>query len=669
MRKSVLILLSFLTCLFLLPFPGLAETSPDTYPTRLAGADRYHTAIQISQAGWATSANVVLARGDDFPDALAGAVLAQKMQAPLLLTDPGALRPEVQAEIQRLGTGKAYLLGGPAALSANIANKLASLGITSQRLQGTDRYGTAASIARLTNAPGAEAFLVTGYKFADALSISSYAAAHNLPILMTDPDSLPEATEEILTELHIKKITIIGGTGVVGSAVENTLKGRGYETRRIAGSDRYQTNLRVIQTLDFTRTGMFIATGENYPDALAGAVLAARQNQPLLLIKDKIIPEQTFAYLNSLRPQIAQFNVLGGYGLIPYGTESIIRTGSLQPRISLQYWDSNNLAGYQSQLNFFPANASQFMDFISPNWYKLNDIPAGQTAADGSFSGANNLSPSDYRQLVQAAQARGLKVLPIIASGWSIENQAALDSLLASKTARSNLSSRLLAMLQETGSDGIVVDFELLSDSSGPYLTQFVKELGPQLKAQNKLLVMAVMPRTVAGDRYQEFNYPQLARNVDYLNIMTYNYSTSVPGPIAPLGWVKEVLDFSKGQGLAMDKVLLGIPYYGRDWTRTAEGYTSAALGLSNALQKATSYKAAVRRLTESADPVGIPYFTYTDTAKAEHTVYYEDPQSWEAKLSLVDKYGLGGIGSWSLKWLDQEASEQLFPLLQQHLR
>lgn len=375
------------------------------------------------------------------------------------------------------------------------------------------------------------------------------------------------------------------------------------------------------------------------------------------------------AYLNTLRPQIAQFTILGGYGLIPYGTESIIRTGALKPRISLQYWQADNLAAYQSQLNLFPAQASEDMDFISPNWYQLNDIPAGKTAADGSFSGVNDLSKDDYRQLVKAAQARGLKVLPIIASGWSNENKAALDSLLLSKTARSNLISGLLEMLQETGSDGIVVDFEFLSDSSGPYLTQFVKELSPQLKAQNKLLIMAVMPRTSAGDHYQEFAYPQLAQNVDYLNIMTYNYSTSVPGPIAPLDWVKEVLDFTKDQGLDLNKVLLGIPYYGRDWTTTAEGYTGVSVGLSTALQTATFYKAYVRRLTNSSDPAGIPYFTYTDTAQAEHTVYYDDPQSWEAKLSLLDKYGLGGIGSWSLKWLDKEATDQLFPLLQQYLR
>lgn len=673
MRKSVLILTSALLSALLLmsqiPFIVQAESAPETYPTRLAGSNRYLTALQISQAGWTEADNVILARGDNFPDALAGAVLAQQMQAPLLLTEPGSLLPEVQAEIQRLGATRVYLLGAQAALSTAIESKLAALKISFQRLQGADRYGTAASIARLTGAPETEAFLVSGYKFADALSISSYAAAHNIPILMTDVNSLPGETAKILAELKIKKITIVGGTGVVGVAVENALQAQGYETGRLEGADRYQTNLKVIQSLDHERTGIFIATGENYPDALAGAVLAARQNQPIFLIQDETIPEQTAAYLDTLRPQIKHITVFGGYALIPYGTESIIRTGSLTPRISLHYWQAYNHAAYQSQLSLLPEKAANCIDFISPNWYQLNNIPDSQTAADGSFSGVKDMSSSDYGLLVKAAQARGLKVLPMIASGWSAENKAALDSLLASKAARGKLISGLVQMLRETGSDGIVIDFESLSDDSGPYLTQFIKELSPQLKAQNKILAMAVMPRTSAVDWYQEFDYPRLAQNVDYLNIMTYDYSTSTPGPIAPLDWVKKVLNYTKSQGVAMNKVLLGIPYYGRDWTATDDGYLKTSINLSTALKTTATYNATLQRSTTSADSVGIPYYTYTDIAMAEHTVYYDDLLSWDSKLSLLDQYGLAGIGSWSLMWLDNETTDQLCPLLQNHLR
>ncbi len=224
-------------------------------------------------------------------------------------------------------------------------------------------------------------------------------------------------------------------------------------------------------------------------------------------------------------------------------------------------------------------------------------------------------------------------------------------------------------MLRKTGSDGVVIDFEYLSDASGPNLTQFIKELSVQLKAQNKLLVMAVMARTSSTDWYPEFDYPNLAQNVDYLNIMTYDYSNSNPGAIAPLDWINKVLNYTKNQGVAMNKVLLGIPYYGRDWTTTAEGYEKASVSLTTALKTATTYNAAIQRLTGTADATGIPYYTYTDTDGALHTVYYDDPQSWEAKLTLLDQYKLGGIASWSLFWLDNETAAKIFPILQQHLR
>jgi spore germination protein YaaH/putative cell wall-binding protein len=669
-RKLTLIsIIVILVMLLISQIPLLvqAESPSEASAVRLAGSDRYLTAIQISQAGWPSSANVVLARGDNFPDALAGAVLAQKVGAPLLLTDCDRLQPEVETEIQRLGATKVYLLGGQGALSPAIETRLTALKIGFQRLQGPDRYGTAANIARMTGATDAEAFLVTGYKFADALSISSYAAAHNIPILMTDTNSLPAETDKVLKDLNIKKVTIIGGSGAVSLSVENSLKDHGYIIERIQGADRYETNIKVIQTLNFDRSEVFFATGENYPDALAGAVFAAQQNQPMFLIQDKLIPNQTSACLDTLRPQIQKFTIFGGYGLIPYGTESILRTGSLNPRISLQYWQAYSIEGYQNELKIIPGNAADSVDFVAPNWYSLNPVPGGQTVADGSFSG--KYSDSDYIKLVKAAQARGLKVLPIIASAWNSEGKAALDSLLANKTSRTNLINGLTEMLRKTGSDGVVIDFEYLSDTSGPNLTQFIKELSAQFKAQNKLLVMAVMARTSSTDWYPEFDYLHLAQNVDYLNIMTYDYSNSTPGPIAPLDWIIKVLSYTKGQGVAMNKVLLGIPYYGRDWTNTTDGYEKASVSLTTALKTLTTYNATPQRLTGAADSIGIPYYTYTDTAGASHTVYYDDPQSWEAKLALLDQYNLGGIGSWSLLWQDNETAAKLFPVLQRHLR
>ena len=259
--------------------------------------------------------------------------------------------------------------------------------------------------------------------------------------------------------------------------------------------------------------------------------------------------------------------------------------------------------------------------------------------------------------------------MPLIGSPWNAAGKAALDATLTQTAARTALVDNLVSMVQSTGSDGIVIDFEYMSAATGPYLTQFMQELYSQLHAQNKLVIEAVPPRSGTDSWYTAFNYHDLSQYVDYLDIMTYDYSTSKPGPIAPISWMKDVLSYAQGQGVNMSKVLLGIPYYGRDWTKNGTAYTNKSVSLAGAVSTASTYKAIIQRDTSNGDSVGIPYYTYTDQSGSKHIVYYDDPASWNAKLGLLDSYGLGGIGSWSLMWISKDTTPSLFPLLKEHLR
>jgi putative cell wall-binding protein len=112
---------------------------------RVAGEDRYETAAFAALAAFPAGADaVVLARGDDFPDALAGAYLAGQLGGPVLLTQPAEL-PEVTATaIETLGATQIYLLGGPAAISPEVEEGFGEE-FTVTRVQGTTRYGTAAA--------------------------------------------------------------------------------------------------------------------------------------------------------------------------------------------------------------------------------------------------------------------------------------------------------------------------------------------------------------------------------------------------------------------------------------------------------------------------------------------------------------------------------------------
>ncbi|KLU66893.1 N-acetylmuramoyl-L-alanine amidase LytC precursor [Desulfosporosinus acididurans] len=648
----------------LVPFHSLvAQAAPaDSITDRIYGNTLYDTAIEISKAGWDQAPVAVLATGQNFPDALTGSVLAHKVNGPLLLTESDHLDPAVLSELKRLGTKNVYLLGGTVALSSSIEQTLIDQGITPTRLAGTDQYGTAAAIAGVATPTSDQAFIVNGEHFPDALSISSYAAAHGIPILLTRPDSLPSDTASALAKMGVRQVTLIGGTAVIQKTIEDQLAKLPQPvtvTARYAGYDQYETNSIVLNQLPFDSSKVYVATGENFPDALAGAALAAKTNSPIFLFPSKPLASYTSAYLDQKRSSGTAFTILGGWGVINYKMESILRTGVIQPRISLQFTQGglSGATGMLSQLQSIPSPATDYADLIGPSWYYLDD------AANGNVTGGWDATPGNYTQFTSAVHARDLKVLPVIQSSWA--SPKTVDTVLSSAATRAALENKIIALIQSTNSDGIVIDFELISDSTGPYLTQFMQELYAKLHPLNKLVIEAVMARTGSESWLTEFNYAALAQNVDYLDVMTYDYSHSTPGPIAPLDWMNKVMEYTKGQGVDMHKVLLGIPYYGNDWWTTGSGSDAT-------YQRKAGGMAELEALAQGPvqrDSSQIPYFNYTDSS-GNHTVYYDDAQSWNAKLSLLNQYGLGGIGAWSLNWsLNPASSNAIFPLLKQYLR
>jgi len=666
-KKAISIFCGLTILLSLTPLYPLnvqAETT-ESVSNRIYGNTLYDTAVEISKKGWDSAPVVVLATGGNFPDALTGTVLAHKVNGPLLLTESDHLNPAVSAELKRLGTQEVYLLGGTVALNSAVQQSLKDQGILPIRLAGWDQYGTAAAIASTATPSSTQAFLVNGEHFADALSISSYAAAHVIPVLLTRTDVLPQETATALAQLGVSQVTLIGGKAVIKDTIVDQLSKLPQPvtvTTRYAGYDQYETNTTVLNQLPFETSNVYVATGENFPDALAGAALAAKDNAPILLLPSAKLGSYTTAYLNQKRAAGSAFTIFGGWGVINYKMESVVRTGVSQPRISLQYTQGalTGAKGMLSQVQSIPAPATDYADIISPSWYYLDD------SADGNVTGGWDAGMSDYAQLTASVHARNLKVLPVIQSTWSTSKT--VDTVLASGTARAKLESQILQRIQSTNADGIVIDFELMSDTTGPNLTQFMKELYTQLHPLNKLVIEAVMARTGSESWLSEFNYPALAQYVDYLHVMTYDYSHGSPGPIAPLDWSTKVLQYTRGQGVDMHKVLLGIPYYGVDWWTADTGanptYSRRAGGTADLLALA---KGPLQR-----DSSQIPYFNYSD-ALGLHTVYFDDAQSWNAKMGLLNQYGLGGVGAWSLSWTlnpaNPTSSSTIYPLLKQYLR
>lgn len=184
------------------------------------------------------------------------------------------------------------------------------------RLSGSDRYETAVEIATSDWGYAAdEIILTTGQDFPDALAAGPLAYQLDAPILLTTKNSLPPSVVKYLHRSDISKVTIIGGTGVVSTQVEDYLKNEfGVQVERIAGKDRFDTAAKISERLTnfFGEQTAYVVNGRNFPDALSIAPVAASQGAPILLTETNTIPTATATKLKMYTDTF----VIGGKGAV-----------------------------------------------------------------------------------------------------------------------------------------------------------------------------------------------------------------------------------------------------------------------------------------------------------------------------------------------------------------
>ncbi len=287
--------------------------SPDA-PTvvRVAGAGRAATAAAASARTFERGVPLAhVASGEAFADALAGGPAAALVGGPLLLVERDAVPEATATELRRLAPGGIVVLGGESAVSVEVEAALADLSEgTVERRAGADRFATAAAISAATVEPGvAHVVVAPGADFPDALAGGAAVARDGGPVLLTRRDDLPEATRAELERLAPTAITVLGGPSVVADDVVDALQGIA-PTARVAGGDRYAT--AALAAADVTATGgtVLVATGEDFPDALAATPVAAHADAPVLLVRPDGLPAATRDALVRLAP--SQVVVLGG---------------------------------------------------------------------------------------------------------------------------------------------------------------------------------------------------------------------------------------------------------------------------------------------------------------------------------------------------------------------
>jgi putative cell wall-binding protein len=374
----------------------LAASQAVSLNNRVGGADRYETAAKVALAAAgcapgfnpgtpATCANgvgprvngnvdaqsVVVASGENFPDALSANYLATSQRTVILLTRANSLPQATKDAICELGAQRVFLVGGTAAISAGVENTLKSLQQHNQgcngligggnvnlevsRIAGANRYETnrlvdeyaaghsfQSTTVGLTNitygVPGKRtAFVTTGENFPDALAAGAATVAGNYPVILTPGASLGSDAASTLNAIDIDQVVIVGGSDVVSSSTESAISGKGIAVKRIAGADRYETATKLadFEVTPFNATpsregGLgfddlsngddqtaFLATGAGYADALAAGPLAGQLfgtfgPSPILLTTPSPLSSATKQWLDD---HSSSYNLVQAIGL------------------------------------------------------------------------------------------------------------------------------------------------------------------------------------------------------------------------------------------------------------------------------------------------------------------------------------------------------------------
>jgi spore germination protein len=268
-----------------------------------------------------------------------------------------------------------------------------------------------------------------------------------------------------------------------------------------------------------------------------------------------------------------------------------------------------------------------------------------QVKPDGS------LTPIPDDEVIKTARQAGtapLMVISNIKEGGSFDSNLA-HTILTSEQVQNNLLDNVIKTLKDKNFYGLDIDFEYILPQDKQNYNAFLKKTVDRLHPLGYTVSTALAPKASAnqpGLLYQAHDYPAHGALVDHVILMTYEWGY-LRGParaVAPLNLVEKVIQYAVSV-MPSNKILMGIPNYGYDWTLPfVKG--SSANPITNL--EAIDIAARVGAQIQFDAAAQSPYFTYFENNR-NHEVWFEDARSIEAKLRLVKKYNLGGVSYWNL--------------------
>lgn len=292
----------------------------------------------------------------------------------------------------------------------------------------------------------------------------------------------------------------------------------------------------------------------------------------------------------------------------------------------------------------FPTISDEVLQKTLPNLTYIS-IFSYQVRPDGS------LAPIQDSAIIQAAEPHRVAPFMVITN---IKEGASFDSALAHTVLSSEaIQDTLFQNIEQVlvkGYRGLDIDFEYLYPEDRELYNTFIRRAAERLRPQGYAIATALAPKTSANQQgllYEAHDYPAHGAVVDHVILMTYEwgYTYSPPRAVAPVNLVEQVLQYAVTV-IPPKKILMGIPNYGYDWTLPyTRGTAARSLSHTAAVELAARMNAEIQ-FDETAQS---PFFRYYDASKRQHEVWFEDARSIQAKLKLVEKYGLGGVSYWTV--------------------
>lgn len=267
----------------------------------------------------------------------------------------------------------------------------------------------------------------------------------------------------------------------------------------------------------------------------------------------------------------------------------------------------------------------------------------------GANGGLVNLNDIPLLNAARETDTRTLMHLSTLTENGNFSNDRA-SLIFNNIDAQNRLIDQIIENIQAKGFDGLDVDFEFIYPEESEDYVNFLNNLRQRLNPLGYPLFSALAPKTSDTQRgvlYEGHNYEGIGRAVNGVLLMTYEwgYTFGPPLAVAPLPNVRRVVEYAITR-IPVNKLFLGIPTYGYNWTLPYQKGNPGAPSLSpvEAINLARRYGAEIQ-FDQNAQA---PWFRYRDESNIEHEVWFEDARSIEAKLNLIDEFGLIGAGYWN---------------------